>query len=235
LPEQGRHAPASPRRTPLLIAGVVALVVVLGIGAAVLAGGGDGIIPGVGDDAPPAPTFAFKVSKPTVETTAQIDPEATVNEARAKAAAAPAADQVATQLHDLYVAAFLEPANWTEANYESVNGFFVKPAQPSVTKQAKVLTAGDGVTDLDSIVPLESTLRLEVLLDPTGKPASVAGIVNFQAKGTGGGSVYIFKSKGQYLFRKLDGEWKVVSFSVRRADTEKVPASSPATPTAEAS
>jgi len=213
----------------------VALVLVVGIGAVVLAGGGDGIIPGVGNDAPPAPSFAFKVSKPTVETTAQIDPEATVNETQAKAAAKAAADQVATQLHDLYVAAFLEPANWTEPNYESVNGFFAKPAQPSVTKQAKVLTAGEGVTDLDSIVPLKSTLKLKVLLDPTGKPASVAGTVNFQAKGSGGGSVYIFKSKGQYLFRKLDGEWKVVSFSVRRADTEKAAASSAATPTGEAS
>jgi hypothetical protein len=82
---------------------------------------------------------------------------------------------------------------------------------------------------------LASTLKLDVLLDPLGKPASVTGTVNFQAKGTGGGSVYIFKSKGQYVFRKVDGDWKVVSFSVRRADTERAPASSAATPTAEAS
>ncbi|MGZ8594551.1 MAG: hypothetical protein ACXWYJ_02690, partial [Actinomycetota bacterium] len=63
----------------------------------------------------------------------------------------------------------------------------------------------------------------------------VAGTVNFLAKGTGGGSVYMFRSKGQYVFRKVDGEWKVVSFSVRRADTEKAPASSTASPTEETS
>jgi hypothetical protein len=234
LPEEGRHAPASPRRTPLLIAGVVALVVVLGVGAVVLADGSDGGILS-GNDLPPAPNFSFEVSKPTVETTAQIDPEATVNEAKAHAAAAPAAAQVATELHDLYVAAFLEPANWTEANYESVNDFFAPSAQGAVTKQANVLTAGEGVTELDAIVPQASTLKLEVLLDPLGKPASVAGIVNFQAKGTGGGSVYMFRSKGQYLFRKVDGEWKIVSFSVRRADTEKAAASSTPSPTGEAS
>jgi hypothetical protein len=219
-----------------LIAGVVALIVVLGVGAVVLAGGdGGGIIPGVGDDTPPAPTLAFTVSKPKVETTAQINPEATVNAAKAKAAAAPAAAQVADQMHDLYVAAFLEPANWTEADYGSVSEFFAKSAQPAATKQAKVLTAGEGVIDLDAIVPLKSTLKLEVLLDPIGTPASVTGTVNFQAKGTGGGSVYLFKSKGQYVFRKIDGEWKVVSFSVRRADTEKSASSSAATPTGEAS
>lgn len=208
------------------------LIAVLGIGAVVLAGGDIGILPG-GGDAPPAPKFAFRVTKPTVVTTAQINPEATVNEARAKAAAKPAADQVAATLHDLYVAAFLEPANWTEANYESLDAFFAGPARAAATEQAKVLTAGDGVTGLDSILPLGSTLKMRVLLDPSGKPASVAGVVNFQAKGTGGGSVYLFQSKGQYLFRKVEGEWKVVSFSVRRADTERAPVSSSATPTAE--
>ena len=232
--EEGRHAPASPRRTPLLIAGVVALVVVLGIGAGVLAGGGGGgILPG--NDLPPAPAFAFEMSKPTVETTAQIDPEATVNEAKAKAAAVPAAAQVATQMHDLYVAAFLEPANWTEADYEAVGAFFAEPAQAAASEQEQVLTAGEGVADLDSIVPLKSSLKQEVLLDPTGTPASVAATVNFQAKGTGGGSIYLFKSKGQYVFRKIDGAWKVVSFSVHRADTEKPAPSSAATPTGEAS
>lgn len=197
-------------------------------------GNGGGILPG-GDDLPPAPEFAFQVSKPQVETSTQIDPSATVNEVKADAAAAPAADQVAVLLHDLYVAAFLEPANWTAANYESVNGFFAESAQPAVTKQERILTAGEGVADLDSIMPMDSSLKLKVLLDPIGKPASVAGIVNFQAKGTGGGSIYTFKSKGQYVFRKVDGEWKVVSFSVRRADTEKAAASSSEAPTGEAS
>jgi hypothetical protein len=74
-----------------------------------------------------------------------------------------------------------------------------------------------------------------VLLDPLGKPATVAGTVNFQAKGTGGGSVYLFRSKGQYVFRRIDGEWKVVSFSVRRADTEKAAPSSTGSPTGESS
>lgn len=212
----------------------MALVVLLGIGAVVLADGGEGgILPG--DDLPPAPTFAFDVSKPTVETSAQIDPEASVGEEKAHAAAKPAAEQVAAEMHDLYVAAFLEPANWTEANYESVGDFFAPSAQDAATKQAKVLTAGEGVTELDTIVPQPSTLKLEVLLDPLGKPAAVSGTVNFLAKGTGGDSVYMFRSKGQYVFRKVDSEWKIVSFSVRRADTEKAPASSTVTPAEEAS
>jgi hypothetical protein len=218
-----------------LIAGVVALVVVLGIGAVVLASGnGGGIIPG-GDDTPPAPEFAFQVSKPKVETTAPIDPEATVNMTAAKAAAKPAADQVAEQLNGLYLAAFLDPANWTQGSYEPVADYFAKTAQPAAATQAKVLTAGLGVADLDSILPLKSTAKLTVLLDPSGNPVAVAGTVNFQAKGTGGGTVYVFKSKGQYVFRKIDGAWKVASFSVRRADTEKAPASSTSSPTGEAS
>jgi hypothetical protein len=234
LPDEGRHAPASPRRTPLLIAGVVALLAVLGVGAVIVAGGSGGsILPG--NDLPPTPEFAFDVAKPAVETTAQVDPEATENEAKARAAAAPAAEQVARQLHDLYVAAFLEPANWTEANYENVGAYFAESAQGAATKQTKVLTAGEGVTELEAIAPLPSTLKLEVLLDPLGKPATVAGTVNFQAKGTGGDSVYLFRSKGQYVFRKIDGEWKVVSFSVRRADTEKAAPSSTGSPTGEAS
>ncbi len=88
---------------------------------------------------------------------------------------------------------------------------------------------------------MPSTLKVHVLLDPDGMPHAVEGSAQFVARGTGEGGQVDLVSKGQFVFEKDDGEWVVVSFSVRRADEERAsrrrrPASASAEPSeAEAS
>lgn len=209
----------------------------MGLVVAVIASGGSPVAILPGNDEPTVPEFAFESKKPVVITTAQIDPEAAEKTAAAQAAAKPAALAVHRQLDELYTAAFLDPANWDSATYDDVFDYFDGAAEPQAREEEAVLTAGSGAAGvLESIEPRPSTVRLKVLLDSEGHAMSVSGAVKFTARGVDeDGAQYLFKSKGQYILAKVGGEWKIVSFSISRHDSDR-PAPTPSpTPSAEAS
>lgn len=179
--------------------------------------GGDASLGVIGEDTPETPEFAFETSKPkAVETS--TDPDRTA----AVAAAQAPAEAVTQRIDDLYTAAFLDPANWMDGEYDDVLGFFGEDAVAAAERQLDVLTAGPGAGDaFDSIRPLPSSLKVHVLLDPEGAPHAVEGSARFVARGSGAAGQVQLVSKGQFVFQKADGEWVVVSFSVQRSDEEE--------------
>jgi hypothetical protein len=227
---EGRHAPESSRKTPLLILGGVVVAAALVALVIALSGGSDGPL-SLGGDTPETPEFAFKASKPIVITTAaNPQPEAPqptstqVNAAKKKALAAaqPAADAAVDTLDAYYTAAFLDPANWQDAAYDEVFESFSNQARDEADSQLEVMTAGsEAGFNYDTIEPVPSSIRTKVLLDPKGLPASVVGIAKFQANGDGSSGRHVFLSKGQFVLEKIEGEWVVVSFSVQRQDKDK--------------
>jgi hypothetical protein len=201
---------------------VGALVVLALVGVAVfsLSGGDDGPLGGiVGDETPDTPEFAFETDKPkAVETSTEPDHK------QAVAAAQGPAEAVTQRIDDLYTAAFLDPGNWMDGEYDDVLDFFAGGASDAAEEQLDVLTAGPGAADaFDSIRPMPSTLKVHVLLDPEGLPRAVEGSARFVARGTGAAGQVTLVSKGQFVFEKSDGEWMVVSFSVQRNDEEREP------------
>ncbi len=211
-----------------MVAGaLVALVIAL-------SGGSDGPL-SLGNDTPDTPEFAFEASEPIVITTAtNPQPEAPPRtpiqvkaaKKRASTAAQPAADAAVETLDAYYTAAFLDPANWQDAAYDEVFVSFTNQARSEAASQLEVMTAGsEAGFNYDTIQPLPSSVRTKVLLDPKGLPASVVGIVKFQANGDGSSGRHVFLSKGQFVMQKIDGEWVVVSFSVSREDKDKGAAS----------
>jgi hypothetical protein len=201
---------------------VGALVVVALVGVVVfsLSGGDSGPLGGiVGDDTPETPEFAFEIEKPkAVETSTKPDHK------QAVATAQGPAEAVAQRIDDLYTAAFLDPGNWMDGEYDDVLDFFAGGASDAAEEQLDVLTAGPEAADaLDTIRPMPSTLKVHVLLDPDGVPRAVEGSARFVARGTGAAGQVMFVSKGQFVLEKSDGEWMVVSFSVQRNDEEREP------------
>jgi len=57
-----------------------------------------------------------------------------------------------------------------------------------------------------------------VLMAPEGAPHAVQSTARFVARGVGDGGKVSLVSRGQFIFEKDDGEWRVVSFSVQRND-----------------
>jgi hypothetical protein len=219
---EGRHAASTPRKTPLLIIGGILVLVAVGVLLFVLTGGSNGPLgQAVGADAPETPAFDFKVSKPKVVVTA-----ADAKPKEAQAAAASAAKGTTAALDTFYTAAFLDPGNWRDGEYDEAFQGFTPRAGALAQKQLEAMTAGTASADsFDTITPLASMLKVKVLIDPKGLPYSAVGVVKFQARGTGSAGAHIFVSKGQYILQKIDGNWTVVSFSVNRDDKEKAPPS----------
>ena len=109
-----------------------------------------------------------------------------------------------------------------DGEYDDVLAFFAGDARDTAEKQLDVLTAGPAASDaFETIKPMPSTLKLQVMLDPAGAPHAVEGSARFVARGRGTDTQVMLISKGQFILQKHDGEWLVVSFSVQRNDEER--------------
>lgn len=198
----------------VLVAAALVVVVLLS-----LSGGEAGPLGGiVSNDTPPAPAFAFETGKPKAVATGEQ------TRAEAMTAATPAAKAIDGQLDALYTAAFLEPANWMDGDYDDVLSFFAGGAKQEAETAIDVLTAGpEAGQAFDVIAPQPSELKVQVLLNPDGAPHAAEGSVRFFARGTGSGGSVLLASNGQFILEKREGEWLVVSFSVRRHDEKEAP------------
>ncbi len=221
----GRHR-ANGRRFPA-VGVAVGVAVALAVGAAGFALlGGRAPLPGAGsgpsDEIPP---FEFELRRAVAVPT--TDARATAFRAEAEAAAR-AAGKVLT---DLYVAAFLDPANRREASYAEAWELFEAGARAAAEGDAEVLTAGSAGPALEEVLPVRGRLAAKVLLDERGHPVLVVAIVRFAARAHGeDGTATDLVSTGQYFLRKADGAWRISSYDVERADRERPLAGPSASP-----
>jgi hypothetical protein len=203
---------------------VVAVVVVI-----VLLLGGTDAVPGLGGpDRPPTPDFAFETVKVSAVPTVAGAPASDLD-----AKATSAAHQVQGTMDALYIGAFLDPANWQEGSFDDVWDLFEESAGAEAQEKVDTLTAGIGAGDaFATILPDVGQLKTKVLFDQHERPYSVVAIVRFEATGSGksGADDLLMKSQGQFVFQKLDGDWKVVSFRVLRNDEQQAPSSASASP-----
>lgn len=191
---------------------VIAVILVF-----LLSGGGGNSGPLTHD--PETPPFAFETSKVlSVATSPDADAEALKTDAKAPAA------EVTKVMDALYIDAFLDPGNWQDGSYDDVWTFFDTGSGTEAQAQVETVTAGTGAGDaFDTILPTgSSTLKAKVLFDPKDEPYSVVAIVKFKATGSSkDGQDLLMLSKGQYVFQKIDGSWKVVSFKIMRNDEQQ--------------
>ncbi len=238
---EGRHVSRSSRKPALIVGGIIA-VLVIGVVVVVLTGGGDGaagIIPGIGgDEGPVTPEFAFETTKVlAVPTRPDVTPE------ELKSQAEPAADEIAALMDTLYLEAFFDVDNWQAGAYDEVWPLFEGTASAEAQANAAVLTAGTGAGDaFAEIEPGFAELKTKVLLNHQDEPFSVVAVVIFRATGRGkdAGPDVLMQSNGQFTFRQIDGEWRIVAFHVQRDDEEQTQSTSAtpgtsATPSAEPS
>jgi hypothetical protein len=219
-----RNLSGSPRRK-LLPIGLGILLVLAAIAVVLLQEGDAGslrrLLPG--DDGsrsaegvaePATPSFRFQTTKRVLVRTSLGHLRR-----REKVASRHASATAAGLLTELYTEAFLDPANWQRATYADAFSLFASGAMRQAKAREGVLTAGpDAGTRFEQILPVSGRLITRVLLDRTGKPTLIVSLVRFRAKGIGPQPATL-RSEGQFLFRRQDGRWKVVSFLVTRDDT----------------
>jgi hypothetical protein len=214
----GRHTPTSSSDLDLrvLIGGGVAILVVLGVVGYLVFGRskGDTDNQGVQISASGA-GFQFRDAKAFG---ISVDPKA--DRKKANAAAVPIAQDVAGALNTLYGEGFLDPANTQKGTYDNALAVFDAGSLSEAQSQVDVLTAGASAgSTFDSIGDGTGHLKVQVLLDKSYRPQSAVGIVTFTATAKGkDGSTIAMRSQGQFIFRDVEGTWKIVSFNVTRND-----------------
>lgn len=220
----GRRAPT--RRLPLWLllvpVALAAIVVVLILFLRGEGGGGLPILGGGEDDT--VPEFDFRVPRrvEVVATSADADAEAL------RPAAEGTRDEIVPVLDELFTAAFLDPANWREGDYEDVFALFSDGAVEAARGSVETLTLGVGAGDVfERVTPAKGGLMFRVLFDPEGNPDTVVVGVRFRALAERTDGTYLaIVSSGQFFLRDVDG-WKVTAFDVQRSDRETEPPPSP--------
>jgi hypothetical protein len=220
-PQPGVRANHSHRKktSPLRFLIPIALVA-LAIGL-FLALRGDGVdLPIIGDGPDDTvPAFSFRVTKIRgVATSENADLDALNSQA------ADVTDEISPVLDELFTAAFLDPGNWRDGEYEAVWDFFADDARSAAESSVETLTLGTTAGDVyETVVPEKSTLAYEVLFDPQGSPDPVVVRFRFTALGEGTDGTYTeVVSVGQLFMGDLDG-WKVTAFDVEREDARTEP------------
>jgi hypothetical protein len=199
----------------------------------VLLGGANGIPIIGGSPDPPTPAFAFKMTK--------VTPVATSSQSKhqdLKTKARDAADQVGDRMNALYIGAFLDPGNWLDGSYDNVWELFGEGASAEAQAQVDTLTAGTGAGEtFDQILPEVGVLKTKVLFDLKDQARSVVAITRFEAVGSAkDGQDVRMTNRGQFVFQRVDGSWRIVSFRVRRDNEVQAPSpSAGATPSESAS
>lgn len=205
---------------------VIPLVLVLGAVALFLVlSRGDGGLPIIGGDGDSneVPPFDFQVRKVrAIATSEDADVEALGQQATALA------DELAPVLDDLFTAAYLDPENWREGDYEEVWATFSDGARSTAEENAETLTLGASAGDLyESVAPKKGVLDVEVLFDADGQPTSVVANFQFSAIGARTDETYTaVVSDGQFIFGE-PGDWTITAFNVTRDDRKARPPASP--------
>jgi hypothetical protein len=230
-PNRVQRGAKKKRRLPLAL--LIAPVVLVAIGVAVLLAlrGGGGPIIGGGDE--PAPPFDFIVKPATAISTA---PDA--DEAELSASADEVAQEITPTIDDLYTNAFLDPSNWRHDDYEEIFAAFAPHAASTAEQSVETLTLGATAGDVfDTVDPGKSKSKLsyQVLFDPDGEPETAVVSVIFRATAERKNGTYLaIVSEGEFFLRQIDGEegWTITAFDVTRDDHETEPPSPSASPSA---
>jgi len=215
------------KRTSPLVYLIPIVIVALGIGLFLFLRNGDVDLPIIGDGRDDTvPAFSFRVTKATGVATSEGAEAESLN-----AQAADVGEGVTPVIDELYTAAFLDPGNWRDGDYEQVWGFFTDDARPAAEAAVETLTLGTTAGDIyETVQPDKSTLSYTVLFDPESSPDSLVVRVSFSALGERTDGTYTqIVSVGQLFMDDLGG-WKVTAFDVEREDHEtEPPAPAPST------
>ena len=205
--------------------GAVALLVAGGA-VALFTGGDDGgpliDLPVLGNDDPETPEFAFEVRKVVPETTSETKAKELIDTARK------VADQVKVVLDTLYLQGYVEPDTW--GDFGSIEGTFDEAARQQARADLDAITLGAaGAETYSFLQPERGTLVVDVLTDEGDAPVQALAFATFSGLAEGPeGTFTEIQSKASFFLHKVDGEWRIYSYRVKRKDR---PAQAPATAT----
>jgi LCP family protein required for cell wall assembly len=113
-------------------------------------------------------------------------------------------------MEDLYETAFLAPT----LDRAALLGLFSGQARKEATGDLGRLTIGPARARIDEILPDRAKLTLEFLADANAHPMAVFASTEFAATAVSGDAHAPVVQHGEYVLRRLNGAWRIVSYDV---------------------
>jgi len=121
------------------------------------------------------------------------------------------AEAIRRDLEELYETAFLAPSLDREALFSHFSGDARREAQRDVAR----LTIGPVRGELDEVVPHRATVSLKLLGDARGHALAAFAHTKFRASAVSGSVHAPVTNDADYVFRRSNGAWRIVSYDVR--------------------
>ena len=139
------------------------------------------------------------------------------------------ADQIRTELSSFYDAAFMDPTSWGKALPGTAWAAFDPSIRAQAQRDVDSLTLGSSGATMKDLAATQSTLKVDVLYDPSGHANAVIAEVLFEATGTTkDGQAVLVSNQGSFLFSPVTGGWLITGYPGVHTDvTSPSPSPSP--------
>jgi LCP family protein required for cell wall assembly len=184
----------------------ITAVVVVALVAASCTGGDEGP-----PDAGPAPTEAGVPVTPQLKMRLVRASGKTEDGILRPADIAEPAEAIRRDLEELYETAFLAPSLDRPALLSHFSGDARREAERNLAR----LTIGPVRGELDEVVPRRATVSLTFLGDASGHPLAAFADTEFRASAVSGDVHEPVTNHGDYVLRRSNGAWRIVSYDVR--------------------
>jgi LCP family protein required for cell wall assembly len=155
-----------------------------------------------GSPAPETPSLTVRLARVTGESAGErVHP----------ADLAGPAEAVRRTIEDLYETAFLAPM----LDRASLLGLFSGEARREASGDLGHLTIGPARSRIDEVVPDRAKLRLEFLADANAHLLAAIAHTEFEATAVSDDARAPVLQNGEYVLRKLNDAWRIVSYDVR--------------------
>jgi len=121
------------------------------------------------------------------------------------------AEAIRRDLEELYETAFLAPSLDRPALLSHFSGDARREAERNLAR----LTIGPVRDELDEVVPRRATVSLTFLGDTSGHPLAAFADTEFRASAVSGDVRAPVTNHGDYVLRRSNGAWRIVSYDVR--------------------
>jgi polyisoprenyl-teichoic acid--peptidoglycan teichoic acid transferase len=121
------------------------------------------------------------------------------------------AEAVRRTIEDLYGTAFLA----TTFDRAALLGLFSGQARRQAAGDLGHLTIGPALSRIDEVVPARAKLKIEFLADANAHPLAAFAETEFEATAVSDDAHAPVVQRGEYVLRKLNDAWRIVSYDVR--------------------
>lgn len=128
--------------------------------------------------------------------------------------AAPAAAVEGT-IAELYDIGFVDPGLWAGGKFPSLAAPFAPEARQRVRAHVADLTLGKAAGRLEAVRPTRARLDVRFMLDRARHPIMAFAHMDFAGVGLAASAELPISHEGDYVLRRTDAGWRIVSFRVR--------------------